>query len=242
MITSTAFTLAIASLAAASPLTQRNSAPDMSTSKGFRLVINVTDASRDFKDDPVHGQEIGAVHTGAALNAPIPAVRGAVFYETGPVGPEFYNNTLQMGIGGPEAYGLVMDGSADVSGAHGLAIQGGLHGTPGFSITGGPHFQNCPAMVGPGQGTFAVCDLGFGAPSHPKRVLQFIVGSHPSWYTPPSYVPDNCVAVHLLVQCDTLDLSQATYPHDNIWDETCYANISVIKDWTQYGSMISCYN
>lgn len=116
-----------------------------------------------------------------------------------------------------------------------LGINAGF-GTPDFAIAGdSPQETGCAGVFGPISGSFAICDTGFvGVPEVPNFVLSYIVGHHTNWYEPAVNIPSNCVAVKLLAECATLDLSGATYDTENIWPVKCYENVAAI-DWNAYG-------
>jgi hypothetical protein len=216
--------LAAACTAAASPIVARDAYPKSTWSKGFKLVINVTDTALDFADSPVHLLQITPVHVGAGLNAPVPVTNGSTFFTN------TVNNTVQLEVTGPTPMGIYMSSEPEPGNAtlFDIGINNGL-GTPGISVFAGEpmHPIPCHALAAPRPGTFAVCDLGFESYAHPKRVLGFVYQPSDKWYSQEN-VPDNCVAVKLFPECTGL-----TSPHGDVLETRCYDNVSAI-DWSQY--------
>jgi hypothetical protein len=206
--------------------------PAKSYGKGFMLVINVTDLSRDFADMPVHGLKLDGIHSGAGLLAPTVSEDGDAFFANGSSkGPHGGSGTVQLDISGPYPYGLQIASTPDSSSQflYGMSIAAGL-GSPNFEISYTP--RPCSALFAPSLGTFAVCDTGFAAPEHPRLMLQYVENNSHEWYSTDN-VPDNCVAVKLVPQCTALTgVQNATYPQ-NIWDSECYKDVAAIE-WSQY--------
>lgn len=221
---STAFTLVLAGVAAAVPFSTQGYAP-VSHSKGITFVMNVTDPSTDFKDTPVNGLQLVGVHAGATENAPtVTSNGGESFFATN-------NDTIQLANTGSTPYSIFMDETAVEPFVYNLGINAG-YGTPGFGITSGPlNPHPCPMLYAPKAGTFAVCDTGFGAPTHPQLLVQFVEGSMSNWYASEN-VPANCVAVKLIPQCSAIDPNQATVNYDDIPESQCYDNVTAIN-WSQ---------
>lgn len=226
--------LALATAAAASPLAIRD-VPTTLRSTGISFVFNVTDQSLDFADNPVHGLYLSGLHVGAGEEAPIPnAGSGIVFYETGPVGVDYANNTIDL-IGGAEPYGLVISSTPD-NFTYGLGINIG-DGSPNFALGQGHYYEGCAALTAPIQGSFAVCNTGYvNVPEVPELVLSFVEGPHEGWYDVAENIPANCVAVKLLAECATLDVDDASYDLGNVFSMPCYESVAAI-DWTLYPSV-----
>jgi hypothetical protein len=162
-----AVVLALAGTALASPISSVSSRTT-SQSEYYKLAISVTDPSCDFSDAPVNGLQLGAVHVGAGLNAPVPVAKGdgAVFFST----PE---GTVQLATTG-NPYGLHMsDGpEAGSESVFDFGINVGL-GTGGFAVS---ETATPPALAAPKKGSFVICDQGFEAYAHPKRVCGRLGG------------------------------------------------------------------
>lgn len=212
-------------VAMASPLSARQST-QISTSKSFQLVFNVTIPGTDFVDAPVNGVSVTQEHVGAGIDALVPVVTGSTAIDL------LYtsNDTIQNGINSTSWQGLRM-GTTAVTGndyLYGLDLFIGSP-TTGFGIpvslgTG----QSCIAAYAPLTGTFAVCDIGISAPEVPQYPLYFVEGDSTDWYAAEN-VPDNCVAVKLLPQCS----SETDYDDvDGVEEVLCYEDVDSI-DWSQ---------
>ncbi|KAK3938995.1 hypothetical protein QBC46DRAFT_342929 [Diplogelasinospora grovesii] len=205
-------------------------------SKGFRLVVNVTDPSTDFKDTPVNGMKLIGVHVGAGLDAPsVSSTYSPVFFQPN-------NNTIQMATGSVAPWGIVMSDSPSDPTASPFVYDLGINiggGTNGFGVPTNPlnAVYPCPAAYAPKTGTFAVCDMGFDAYAHPRLLVRFIEGETKGWYDEPENVPHNCVAVKLLPECARLDLGEAKGQEGEVWDTLCYQNLRNV-DWSR---MKACY-
>ena len=177
--------LALASSAIATPASPPLPPKD-SHSKLFKLLISVSNPSTDFSDSPVNGLQLDAVHVGAGLDAPIPVASGATFFSTA-------NQTVQLAITGTNPYGIIMSDQPEEGNGrvYDLGINIG-NGTRGFAVTGE---GRCLELTAPRKGTFAVCDTGFEAYAHPKRVVKFVERGGDG------YVPGNCTAIRLVPVC-----------------------------------------
>jgi len=178
--------LAVASSALASPAAPPSHSR-LSHSEFFNLLISVSNPSSDFSDSPVNGLQLDAVHVGAGLNAPTPAAKGATFFST-------VNQTVRLANTGTNPYGFVIsDQPEEADGkVYDLGINIGT-GMRGFAVAGE---GKCLELRAPRKGTFAVCDTGFEAYAHPKRVLKFVDRGEKD-----GYVPGDCTAVSLVPVC-----------------------------------------
>jgi len=235
-----AIVLAFAGLAAAAPATIsqfKPSFPPKNTAKGFQLLINVTDISRDFADNPVHGQFVTGFQASGVRRymVPGPAASANVFFVNGSAEglPYGWANTL-LDIGGPAPYGVQMD-ATPTDNAYGIVVgigPGTLNVGPASELNPLP----CDIFYGAQPGSFAVCDTGFVATYHPKYLIQYFAGRG-SFYNPEN-IPDNCVPVQLLPGCHSLENAQtATYEIERIWDSVCYDDVASIV-WPEYAK---CY-
>lgn len=97
-----AVTLGLAGLAAAAPTTVVPHYPDSSVSKGFNLVINVTDPSRDLSPS-IQNTYVTSIHVGAGLklvgNSADPEA-GRLFYVNGTAEEAFYGQSSIVTDGG----------------------------------------------------------------------------------------------------------------------------------------------
>jgi len=214
-----------AGLVAASPLHLRRGAPNLQ--QGYRLVVNVTDPTTDFPDNPVNGLYISGEHSGAGQEAPTVTTitSAATFYTTETSG----NYSIQEDISGGEPYGFVQSTTPNPSENDftyflGISVGGN---TSGFGVPGNPLNPNpCTNAFGPQDGTFVICNDGIvDAPEAPQFVLGYTLSS--GGYYDPENVPDNCVAVKLLPECAAL----VNTPISDEVDSLCYDNVAAI-DWS----------
>lgn len=224
-----AMLIVMACTAIASPVSPQIACPATSLSKGFKLIINVTDITKDFKDSPVHGMQLSEIHIGAGLNAPIPLQNGSNFFSSG-------NGTIRLESTASSPYAIDMSDQPEEGDPtlYDLGVNIGT-GTKGFSVSSEQaHHRRCPALQAPRTGTFAVCDQGFEAYAHPKQVLKFVEGRQGDWYLA-EHMPENCTAIRLLPQCTDLPgLDNGTY--EVIPDSQCYVDPVAIVDWSKYSA------
>ncbi|KAK3369780.1 hypothetical protein B0T24DRAFT_365750 [Lasiosphaeria ovina] len=236
--------LALATLAAASPITPRQSGNAPFTwGKAYSLVVNVTDISTDFQSNPVHGLKVVGVHAGAGLNSPTvtfnPESHGDVFFNS------LTDHTVRLSGGTPSLppIGVKLYDNNPSAGnppfLHELGFNFG-NGTWGFGASAGPlNPRPCPQLWAPLEGTFVVCDRGIEAPTYPRFAVQFVEGQANSgthkWYQPEPHVPANCVAVKLVPKCATPSENDGKSSNGDVEAENvqCYPDVGAIQ-WAEY--------
>lgn len=237
MIAST-LALGLVGLAAASPIADRQvypHYPDTSQSKGFHLVVNVTDPCKDF-NPPIQNTYIASIHTGAGLalvGNSADEQYARIFYQNGTAQEKRFGGETTISDSGtppfPAGFKLVRDqGSETVSTAH---LDAGL-GTKGVGITA---FPEPYAFLSPE--TYAACNESL--PYYQGRYFIIIKqaqttvdengGIHRN-------IPEGCAPVRLLPECTPLnDLPDGSYSsHEFAIEDRCYEDVKSIK-WSEYG-------
>lgn len=230
-----ALTFGLIGLASAGPLAFRQvkpNYPSKATSKGFNLVVNVTEPSADFSPS-IQNSFVTTIHTGAGLAlVGVNAQRGPVFYQNGTAEEQHYGQaTVVTDAGTPETpAGLKLNKAKD-DGAATAGLDFG-YGTPGIQLSAFPEPYSYLVPE-----TFIACNesLEYYQGQH------FIIIKHADVSvsengTISHDVPENCAAVRLLPQCANLaDLSKDAYAsHDYALDSQCYDNVAELQ-WGQYG-------
>ncbi|KAG5953524.1 hypothetical protein E4U53_005299 [Claviceps sorghi] len=218
--------LSLGGLALASPAVAPggNGYPPTSTSKGFHLVVNVTDLSRDLSPS-VHGTYISSFHVGpgqSLLNMNMDEKHARIFYVNGTGLDVLRGGTsvLSDDATPPTPYGI---SSGDIANAVYLTGGGGSKGI-GLSHFPVPYTYLLPE-------TYAVCEESIPYYHGMKRLIvkQFQLG------TPKlKDVPSGCVPVRLLPQCTPLNKLPADSYSSHEWalDSPCYDKVAGI-DWTK---------
>ncbi|KAK3181621.1 hypothetical protein K4F52_006999 [Lecanicillium sp. MT-2017a] len=230
--------LSLLGVAAASPIAACNnpnankpSYPAKQTSKGFKLVANVTDPSRDFKD-PIHNKFLTPLHTGAAVNVIGIARDGdkaPVFYQTGNQQERLSGATrIAVDLGTPpSAFGFSLqsdNGKSFASTAHADAGAG----QAGVSVTHDPvpfAFLNLAE--------FAICE----EPLPALQNQQYKVLHQFNTLSSAEKIPEDCVPITVIPQCATLEdlLEGSRASHDDAFEAGCYEDVSSIE-WSKYSS------
>lgn len=223
MFFAAALTIAAAGVASAAPAAcpAPSHDPTLSAKQGFRLVVNVTDPSADFKKTPVNGLQLSGIHAGAGVEMPTVTKEGATFYSGS-------DKTVNLAITGSSPYGLTQAEEARSPLLYGLGFNVG-DATKGFEVVKPEPQPMCANLRGPRVGSFVVCDNGFSAPGFAQLEVRFLEVSRGVAST----MPDNCVAVSFLPECAPIDLSEAAYDHSNIVDTACHPGKVVDIDWSK---------
>lgn len=234
-----AIALGLAGLAAATPIDYASPPvvphyPTKSFSKGFNLVVNVTDHAHDFKPS-VQNLYINSIHVGAgqALVGVGNKAQGRVFYQNGTAEETRFNQgtVISDGATPPAPFGLSLTKDPGSKTVHTAHLNGGP-GTKGVSLS---RFPEAYSFLGPE--TYSIC----------KEKLQyyqgkefFILKRSETTVDSNGYIskniPPNCVAVRLIPECTKLnDLPKdATASHKYAVDSACYKDVKSIK-WSEYG-------
>ncbi|KAK7926690.1 hypothetical protein PG985_003688 [Apiospora marii] len=228
---STVLSLSALGLAAAAPLESRQVVPHYpptQQSKGFNLVANVTDPSKDFTP-PVNGWFLTGLHVGAGLSdAALSSESGRIFYQNGTAEETRYNQAHTLSDGGtpPFPYGIAVADAADEGGLHGISINAGTGGA-GVQLAQFP--EHYPILRTPSPGTYVACNQ-----TEPYYQKNFITVR--AVYGNVSRVPDDCVAITLVPQCAELPALPAgsLASHEFANEVNCYEDVASIK-WSEYG-------
>lgn len=221
--------LGLCGLAAASPVTSKRQAtphyPETSASNGFHLVVNVTDASKDFTP-PIQNTYVASIHVGAglALVGNIASTKNArVFYQNGTADERHSGETTVITDSGtpyfPSGIKLVQDKASDkVSTAH---LDAGP-GTDGIGLAG---LSNPYVFLKPE--TWLACNESI--PYYQNK--YFIVFKQAN----SSDVPKDCAHVRLVPECTKLnDLPTGSYSsHEFAIEDRCYRDVKSIK-WSNH--------
>jgi hypothetical protein len=222
--------LSLAGLVVASPTGPAY--PETTTARGFRLVVNVTDVSRDF-DPPIHNTYITGVRVGTLTDAVIPGEdhkHARIFFVNGTQDEALADKatTVWPSWDVYESWRVELEaGSGTLSSAH----MADGPGTPGVGIR---HYKSPFALLTPE--TYIACSevLPIGGR---QPVIKQARTTYPPNAAPNHNIPANCVPVRLLSECaELLPLSpRARFDYRFAAQTQCYTNVTAI-DWTQYQS------
>ncbi|PNY23894.1 Uncharacterized protein TCAP_06164 [Tolypocladium capitatum] len=228
----------LAGLAAASPVPDLPVVPrypGTALSKGFHLVINVTDDCKDLHPS-IQNTYVTSIHTGAGLalvgNSPQPQY-ARIFYQNGTAEEKRFGAVTTISDSGtppfPSGLKLVKDPASEtVSTAH---LDAGL-GSEGVGIAA---FPEPYAFLTPE--TYAACNESL--PYYQGRYFVIIkqvkltVGENGRVNR---NIPEGCAPVRLLPECTHLnDLPKGSYSsHEFAIEDRCYKDVKSIK-WGGYG-------
>ncbi|OAQ62160.1 hypothetical protein VFPPC_14173 [Pochonia chlamydosporia 170] len=218
----------IMSLASASPITPAY--PETTTSKGFRLVVNVTDPSRDF-NPPIHNTYITGSHVGTLNDAVIPnedKKHARIFFVNGTQDEANADKatTIWADWDTYRSWKLNLESpSQTLSGA----FMSGGEGTVGAGIR---HYKSPYAFLTPE--TYVACRqvLPIGGE---QVVIKQAKTTYPTNGSPNYNIPKDCAPVRLLSECaELLPLSpDARFNYRFAVESQCYKDVRGI-DWTKY--------
>ncbi|RFU76792.1 hypothetical protein TARUN_5463 [Trichoderma arundinaceum] len=226
--------LGLAGVAAASPLNVVPNYPPHKLSTGFRLAVNVTDKSRDFKPS-IQGLYLNSIHVGAGLNQVGIGAKDIsnIFYQNGTAAEYRFGASTTITDEAtpltPFGLSLYKDGSSKTLST--AAINGGA-GTPGVAISQFPEpylfllpetYVICNESLAYYQGThFLVVEQAATTVSEAGQIEKNI--------------PEGCAPVRLLPECAKLeDLPEGSYAsHEFALNSQCYEDVSSIN-WSLYG-------
>ncbi|KAJ4168043.1 hypothetical protein NW754_011857 [Fusarium falciforme] len=242
MISSTIF-LGLLGLAAASPLAPRPGYvephivtnpryPDRSTSTGFKLIVNVTDHSKDF-DPPINNYEITTIHVGAGLSlVGVVEQDGRVFYQNGTKDQRQDGEATVLTDGGTPLTpaGLAIQQNKENKQLYDASLNFGP-GTPGVQLNAldDPYTYMLPE-------TFVACDesLEYYQGKHFIVIKQARLSIDENNEIQRN-IPDGCAPIRLVPQCAELEeVPEGSYSsHEFALDSKCYNDVAKIK-WEQY--------
>ncbi|KAK5993828.1 hypothetical protein PT974_07265 [Cladobotryum mycophilum] len=193
--------LGLINLATASPAKAPKSVPSTS-SNGFNLLVNVTDAALDF-NPPVHNTYINSIHVGGGLNLVGAGDKSyaRIFYNNGTAEEYRFNTATLVSDGGIPSYpfGLSFQKDQDSTSVSTGRLDMGA-GQKGISVS---HFPAPFSVVYPGN--FAICNEYVEYYRRNMNVLKKadpIIG-HDG--LPISTIPKGCVPVTLIPECTKLN-------------------------------------
>ncbi|KAI5461445.1 hypothetical protein BGZ63DRAFT_357256 [Mariannaea sp. PMI_226] len=216
--------LGLFSLAAANPVPAADVQPRAvasDTSKGFRLVVNVTDPSRDF-DSAIQNYFVSSIHTGAGL-ALVGVNKnedtGRIFYQNGTKEEYLNSKATTITDGGtplfPAGLRLVKSKkSTEIS----VATLDNGPGTPGVQISAlKPNTYLLPE-------TFFACNESLAYYGGRK----FIIIKQTNFIKD---VPKDCAPIRLIPECAELeDVPKGSLSsHEFALDSKCYKDVESIK-------------
>lgn len=229
--------LSFLGVVAASPIAAQGTAdantldyPAKQISKGFNLVVNVTDPSRDF-EKTVHKKFLTALHSGLGDNLIGIAEEGEqipVFYQNGTEQDRQRGVTrLAADLGSPPSgFGFSFQSGKDSS----FVSTANLGRGPGQVAIALTHEPVPYALLH--LSMFAICNqpLPIYQDKEYKVLRQFNTKSS-------AMIPDNCVPVTVIPQCAALeDLREGSRDsHALAFDSECYEDVSSIE-WSEYAS------
>lgn len=229
----TALTLALAGAAVASPVIVPNY-PPKATSDGFRLVVNVTDPSRDLSPS-IQNTYVTSIHTGAGLNyvgqsADQKAAR--TFFVNGTAGEVHYGQSHVLSNAGYiiEGLGRAPDAKSDKNATY-ITLNGGSGG-PGIGLT---HFPDPYTYLYPDS--YYACKeplAYYGGKEFVviKNVPITITSDGQIEYN----IPVGCAPVNLVSECAELtEIPDGFHiDHQFVSKAECYKDVRSL-DWTKYG-------
>lgn len=231
--------IGLAGLAAAAPTVPVPVYPEFTTSNAFKLVLNVTDLSKDL-DPPVHGTFATSIHVGPPFNyvGQTNAIAAArTFYVNGTGSQVRFGDSYTVSDGGsppfPEVLSLVKDAGSETLST--LFLNAGNGGEGNYRI-GLTRFPNPIPELYPT--TYVACKEPLAYYGGKEFVVvkqaQATVGEDGKQE---HNIPDGCAPLRLLPQCAKLnDLPAGSRSsHDHVADTNCYTDVDSIN-WSKYSS------
>lgn len=205
--------------------------PRTSDSKGFKLVINVTDPSRDFTP-PIHHQYISDIYVGVSskLLGINPPNKPIVFYQNGTWGDIEYSRGQIMTDSGliQTPYGMWLtpdQGSWNTSTAY-LQLK---EAQVGISLVG----WTLPIVVMAPE-SYAICNQTIPQLHDEHRLIlkQFKTIAGRDGIPNTDTIPKNCVPIKLMPECAVLRPLDVTSisSHKFAYKSRCYTDVAGI-DW-----------
>lgn len=213
--------LGLAASVAASPISTSRSTSGLSTSKGFTLVVNVTNPETDFTPS-INLNTLSTIHDGAGMAvAGIYPDSARVWYMNGTAAQVEEQKATIISDGGtpPFPNGLrIPEPEKDVSM---LRVDVGT-GYPGVQLPGASDAAET-YLIGPGAGSYVVCL----EPLEYYHGQEFLVLE----YAKEGKVPKGCAEVNLLPQCAVLEPlpEGALSSHEFAQEVKCYDDVASIE-------------
>lgn len=226
----------LAGLARASPLAIPRQVvpnyPSTSLSKGFNLVVNVTDPSADFTP-PINNFFVTSIHVGAgqSLIGVDPDV-GRIFYQNGTAEEIYYRQSTVITDGAtpPLPFGITLEQDAGSDVLSTGRIDGGF-GTPGIGLS---RFPETYVFLRPE--TFLACKEVVEYYQQEFIIIKQADVTVDEDGTIDYNIPENCAPVQLLPECIELNElpDDALSSHEFAADSQCYEDVSALV-WSEYG-------
>jgi hypothetical protein len=235
--------LALASAVAArptSPSTTGGNYPPLSVSRGFRLVANVTDPSKDFVPS-INNWELSGLHVGPPFNRGVLRDgQGRVFYQNGTEEDNKYWHSSMVTDGSTPLvpYGIQIQWHEDDIDMHNLTINAGA-GSMAIMLSSAknPYSYIDPLENSGAKATFVACKqtIPYYGDKIQYTTINWLVGSLNDKNEYGLQVPENCVPIHLIPECTVLpDLPDNAFSsHEFAQEVRCYDDVSAI-DWRKF--------
>ncbi len=233
-------TLGLAFAAAASTGQDPGCIPRPSASRGFRLVVNVTDPSSDLSPS-IQGSFLSLAHIGPAQNrAIILPTEGPVFYQNG----TFKDITMQrIGIltdGGtppfPEGLTYASDSGTNTTQGAPLFVNAGASGGGTRLTRLWDPYSYLTILSNVVESTLVVCNstIPYYGESRFFNVVNWVTARRDATGTH-LVLPEGCAAIRLVPQCAVLnELPEGAYSsHEFAQEVRCYEDVGAI-DWSKY--------
>ncbi|KHN99360.1 uncharacterized protein MAM_03058 [Metarhizium album ARSEF 1941] len=232
-MTKTLLALSLMGLASAFP--PQPAWPATTQAKGFRLVVNVTDLSRDLSP-PIHGTYVTGAHYGVQTDAVVAGEEhryGRIFFVNGTAKEASADNATTIWTDWDTYKSWRIDRAPAAPGTLSEVTMSGGRGDRGIGVT---HYEGPLAFLTPE--TYAVCPDALPVGGTQRVIRHADAGTtRPEDPSPGSHVPRGCAPVRLLPECaDLLPLSpRGGSPIDYRFAvrSACYKNATGI-DWTKY--------
>ncbi|KAH6893266.1 hypothetical protein B0T10DRAFT_269189 [Thelonectria olida] len=219
-----AFFLGLLGLAVASPMRVPTGiaarARASQISKGFRLVVNVTDPSRDF-ETPIQNYYIASIHTGAGLalvGVNSYESTGRIFYQNGTEEEYQASQATTITDGGTPLFPVGLKLTKDEESPVSVATLDNGPGTPGIQVSALKKFTYLLPE------TFFACN----EPLAYYGGKKFIVIKQTNFIKD---VPEDCAPIRLIPECAELeDLPEGSLSsHDFALDTRCYNDVKGVN-------------
>ncbi|KAK2593517.1 hypothetical protein QQS21_008783 [Conoideocrella luteorostrata] len=235
-----AVALSLISLAAAaSHSSERRTAPQypsLSITKGFRLVVNVTDPSKDFHPS-IQNTYVSSIHVGPALAliGQVDSVKRArIFYQNGTTTDQKDGKSNILSDGGSPIFSsglkLIQDSNSDnISNAY---LNGGP-GDAGIGITGSPHPY---AFLQPEAWVACNTSVPYYRGRHFIILKRTKITAANKSGNVNETSSEGCAPVRLLPECAELNglPGGSVSSHDYALDTPCYSDVKSLV-WSRYG-------
>jgi len=226
-------TLGLASAAAAST----DCVPRNSASFGFRLVINVTDPSKDLSPS-INGLFLNLAHIGPAQNRAIAtSTPGPIFYQNGTSNAPSFTNLLTDGGTPPFPEGLsYQQEQTDAQGA-GIYVSAGS-GAQAVKLTRlSVPYSYLTILAEVTASSFIGCNstIPYYGNGTEFQVINWVTTTRNATGTH-LVIPEGCVPINLVPQCAVLEglPADARSSHEFAQEVRCYDDVKGIE-WGRFG-------